>query len=202
MIMPQVNEYIEYLRGQTDAAYLTELKAKNGKSYNFSIPKTAVLGQPKFTTFNGRDAIQYSMSAQRHDRYTWGKIRQWRKDKTCTNCGGTNVKLSYRDDIVTGLCPNCQHSFSRSQDTGQTTRAGNRSRSRSTGGTFKKQAERVRIEGRILNESGKAIQLEFKSGKEIWVPKSTMNINNFDYEDEGWQMFEIDDWILKKNYIN
>ncbi len=56
------------------------------------------------------------------------------------------------------------------------------------------------IEGRLIFETDKAVLLKFKSGKECWIPKSTIN-SNFDHLQKRYQKFLIENWILEKNKI-
>jgi len=59
---------------------------------------------------------------------------------------------------------------------------------------------KVSIKGAINGETEKALLLNFETGQELWVPKSTIHsqFNNIKGEN---QSFLIDNWILKKNKI-
>ncbi len=56
------------------------------------------------------------------------------------------------------------------------------------------------IEGRVLNETDKAVPIKFKSGREYWIPKSTLK-SKFIPDTTDYQIFTIDTWVLKKNKI-
>ena len=56
------------------------------------------------------------------------------------------------------------------------------------------------IEGRVLNETDKAVLIKFKSGREYWIPKSTLKLK-FIPDTTDYQIFTIDTWVLKKNKI-
>ena len=56
------------------------------------------------------------------------------------------------------------------------------------------------IEGRLIFETDKAVRIRFKSGKECWIPKSTIN-SKFDPEKKRYQKFLIEDWILENNKV-
>ena len=64
--------------------------------------------------------------------------------------------------------------------------------------TNKKEA--VEIKGSINGETDKALLLNFETGQELWVPKSTIH-SQFDNAKGENQAFLIDNWILKKNKI-
>lgn len=61
-------------------------------------------------------------------------------------------------------------------------------------------SEITKIEGRLVAETEKAVLIQFKSGKEVWIPKSTLRA---DYESNKniSQVFLIDTWVLEKNDI-
>ncbi|MBA7512396.1 hypothetical protein ES705_04401 [subsurface metagenome] len=61
-------------------------------------------------------------------------------------------------------------------------------------------SEISKIEGRLVAETEKAVLIEFKTGKQSWIPKSTLN-SDYDSNKEIYQMFSINTWILKKNKI-
>ena len=46
----------------------------------------------------------------------------------------------------------------------------------------------------------KALLILFESGKEVWIPKSTIR-SEFDQESSDTQQFTIDTWVLKKNAV-
>lgn len=60
--------------------------------------------------------------------------------------------------------------------------------------------EEVNIEGSIQGETKKALLIQFNSGEELWIPKSTIRGKYMPKKNKG-QKFLIDDWILKKNNI-
>lgn len=57
-----------------------------------------------------------------------------------------------------------------------------------------------RIEGAIRGETEKALLINFNSGKEIWIPKSTIHCQ-YTPRKNLTQKFLIDNWILKRNKI-
>ena len=56
------------------------------------------------------------------------------------------------------------------------------------------------ITGSLKGETAKALLINFQSGKELWIPKSTIH-SNYQIEKNVNQKFLIDTWILKKNKI-
>jgi hypothetical protein len=56
------------------------------------------------------------------------------------------------------------------------------------------------ISGSIQAETEKALRIMFESGKELWIPKSTMH-SLYKADSDALQTFEIDAWILKKNEL-
>jgi len=59
---------------------------------------------------------------------------------------------------------------------------------------------KVNIDGSIQGETKKALLIQFNSGDEIWIPKSTIHGKYVSKKNKG-QKFLIDDWILKKNQL-
>ena len=60
--------------------------------------------------------------------------------------------------------------------------------------------KKVNIDGSIQGETKKALLIQFTSGDEIWIPKSTIHGKYIPKKNKD-QKFLIDDWILKKNQI-
>lgn len=60
--------------------------------------------------------------------------------------------------------------------------------------------DKKNIEGSIKGETQKALLIDFKSGEEIWIPKSTIH-SEYTPRKNFSQSFLIDSWILKKNKI-
>ncbi len=56
------------------------------------------------------------------------------------------------------------------------------------------------LTGVIKGETEKALLIDFKGKKEIWVPKSAI-VSNYDSKSTNFQEFEIDTWILRKNNL-
>jgi len=56
------------------------------------------------------------------------------------------------------------------------------------------------INGMIEGETEKALLIQFRNDKEIWIPKSVIR-SNYDSSNDISQNFLIDNWILKKNNI-
>ena len=54
--------------------------------------------------------------------------------------------------------------------------------------------------GKLIKETEKALLIKFKSGKEIWLPKSTLK-SDYMLNQNVIQVFEFNDWILKKKGI-
>ena len=57
-----------------------------------------------------------------------------------------------------------------------------------------------KIEGRVVAETEKAVLIQFKSEKQVWIPKSTLH-SDFDANKEIDQVFSISTWVLEKNKI-
>lgn len=60
--------------------------------------------------------------------------------------------------------------------------------------------EKIQINGLINGETEKALLLNFETGQELWVPKSTIHSQFNSLKGEN-QSFLIDNWILKRNKI-
>jgi len=60
--------------------------------------------------------------------------------------------------------------------------------------------ERITIEATLKGKTQKAILINFQSGQELWVPKSTIH-NQFSLNQNHPQTFLIDKWILQKNNV-
>ena len=60
--------------------------------------------------------------------------------------------------------------------------------------------EMTSINGAIKGETEKALMIAFKSGQEIWIPKSTIHCQYIPKKMFN-QNFLIDNWILKRNKI-
>ena len=56
------------------------------------------------------------------------------------------------------------------------------------------------INGAIKGETEKALLITFDTGKEIWIPKSTIHCQ-YSPKKQFNQSFLIDNWILKRNKI-
>ena len=56
------------------------------------------------------------------------------------------------------------------------------------------------IMGSLKGETAKAVLINFNSGQELWIPKSTIH-SEYQSEKNMNQKFLIDNWILKKNKI-
>jgi len=61
-------------------------------------------------------------------------------------------------------------------------------------------SERINISGAINGETEKALLLNFETGQELWIPKSTIH-SQFNNKKGENQSFLIDDWVLKRNKI-
>jgi hypothetical protein len=59
----------------------------------------------------------------------------------------------------------------------------------------------TKIRGAIIAETEKAVRIQFNSGKENWIPKSTIK-SPFIHEQNREQEFSIDTWVLEKNNIS
>ena len=69
------------------------------------------------------------------------------------------------------------------------------------------QVEKVNLDNETATVGGicegkteKALLIHFESGKQIWIPKSTIR-SEFDPESSNTQQFTIDTWVLKKNEV-
>ncbi len=69
------------------------------------------------------------------------------------------------------------------------------------------QVEKVNLDNETATVGGicegkteKALLILFGSGKEVWIPKSTIR-SEFDPESSATQQFTIDTWVLKKNEV-
>ena len=61
--------------------------------------------------------------------------------------------------------------------------------------------DRMEINARIKVESEKALLIALDTGKEFWIPKSTIH-NNYDANDKvNFQNLLVDKWIIDKNII-
>lgn len=60
--------------------------------------------------------------------------------------------------------------------------------------------ETRKIRGSIKAETEKALLIVFTSGKEVWIPKTTMH-SRYTTEQNIEQTFIIDDWVLEKNMV-
>ena len=58
----------------------------------------------------------------------------------------------------------------------------------------------TQIQGKVKKETNAALYIEFNPEKELWVAKSKIR-STFDSQNEGFQEFSIDSWILRKNKI-
>ena len=58
-----------------------------------------------------------------------------------------------------------------------------------------------KVEGRIINQTDKAILINFIDNLDIWVPKSTIH-SYFNPNKSSLQSFLIENWILKKNNLD
>ena len=58
----------------------------------------------------------------------------------------------------------------------------------------------TKIKGKLIAETEKAIRIQFTSGQEQWIPKSTIK-SVFESEANKLQEFLIDTWVLEKNKI-
>lgn len=56
------------------------------------------------------------------------------------------------------------------------------------------------IDGSIVGETAKALLINFNSGQELWIPKSTIHCQYNPARNLN-QKFAIDDWILKRNKV-
>ena len=56
------------------------------------------------------------------------------------------------------------------------------------------------VDGAISGETEKALLINFNSGKEIWIPKSTIHCQ-YNPKQKLVQKFLIDNWVLKRNKI-
>ncbi|MFW9936565.1 MAG: hypothetical protein ACFFD5_02890 [Candidatus Thorarchaeota archaeon] len=56
------------------------------------------------------------------------------------------------------------------------------------------------LNGKISKETNKAVLIKFESGKEIWIPKSSIHCHYIPRKNL-MQKFLIDNWILKRNKI-
>lgn len=55
------------------------------------------------------------------------------------------------------------------------------------------------IGGVCVNETEKALLIEFEGAQQIWIPKSTIR-SVFDPKSVAVQQFKIDTWVLRKNH--
>ncbi|MFW9940977.1 MAG: hypothetical protein ACFFFT_08045 [Candidatus Thorarchaeota archaeon] len=60
--------------------------------------------------------------------------------------------------------------------------------------------DRVDIKASIKVESPKALLIVLESGKEYWIPKSTVH-NDYNVTSKDLQKFTVDKWIIEKNKI-
>ncbi len=60
--------------------------------------------------------------------------------------------------------------------------------------------ETAKVGGICEGKTEKALLILFESGKQIWIPKSTIR-SEYDPESSATQQFTIDTWVLKKNEV-
>ena len=60
--------------------------------------------------------------------------------------------------------------------------------------------ETVKVRGICEGKTEKALLILFESGKQTWIPKSTIH-SNYDLESSNTQKFTIDSWVLEKNEV-
>ena len=60
--------------------------------------------------------------------------------------------------------------------------------------------ETATLYGAYKGETEKALLIDFKEKKEIWVPKSAIK-SKYNLDKTSIQKFEIDTWILNKNNL-
>ena len=58
-----------------------------------------------------------------------------------------------------------------------------------------------KIEGKVINQTDKAVLINFKDKTEIWIPKSTIH-SYYSNLDTSSQIFMIENWVLKKNNLD
>ena len=58
-----------------------------------------------------------------------------------------------------------------------------------------------RIEGKVINQTNKAVLIRFKDKMEAWIPKSTIH-SRFSTKISSSQSFMIENWVLKKNNLD
>jgi hypothetical protein len=56
------------------------------------------------------------------------------------------------------------------------------------------------IQGKIIAETEKAVRIQFKSGQETWIAKSTIT-SKFNSQREWFQPFSIQSWVLEKKKV-
>jgi hypothetical protein len=57
------------------------------------------------------------------------------------------------------------------------------------------------IEGKVINQTDKAVLINFKDKIEAWIPKSTIH-SRFSTKISTSQSFMIENWVLKKNNLD
>jgi hypothetical protein len=57
-----------------------------------------------------------------------------------------------------------------------------------------------KIEGKVINQTDKAVLINFKDETEVWIPKSTIH-SCFSTTSSSIQSFMIENWVLKKNNL-
>ena len=58
-----------------------------------------------------------------------------------------------------------------------------------------------KIEGKVINQTDKAVLINFKDKTEIWIPKSAIH-SYYSNLDTSSQLFMIENWVLKKNNLD
>jgi len=76
----------------------------------------------------------------------------------------------------------------------------NNNKSFNSKNTNKSTKEISKIDGAIVGETAKALLINFKTGQELWIPKSTIH-GQYNTNKNISQNFAIDNWILKRNKI-
>ena len=58
-----------------------------------------------------------------------------------------------------------------------------------------------KIEGKVINQTDKAVLINFEDKTEVWIPKSTIH-SPYNITISSSQLFMIENWVLKKNNLD
>jgi len=112
------------------------------------------------------------------------------KKEYSNNLNHSNGLIEFEEDHSNGVYEEINISTSDNNQFG--------SSSQNSNNNFSKKISQ--ITGTLKGETAKALLINFETGQELWIPKSTIH-SDYQSEKNINQKFVIDNWILKKNKI-